>query len=256
MPLSKKRTFPVYVMGLPEPIGQQLKSFASFLGLSLKVVDAIPEAFDKAQECSILFWYLQGEEIDFKAIQNQIQSLCSKMILIHLSDEQNKKLINQLKAIGFHDSRELDLSLESFEGLIQKWSKTLDELFGPPNIAQSEILDRDLLKSRLEIEKDLLEQLVEIYFREFPILLSTFQTAVKEKTYDQIDALGHRLKGMAANLGAKRISQIANSFEETARRNTWEELPHLLERLEILGKETDLEYRELLKDPRKYLFRI
>ncbi|MDX2471833.1 MAG: Hpt domain-containing protein [SAR324 cluster bacterium] len=254
MPLLKIKTFPIYLIGFPDLLRKTLVGYSKFLGFPITVVDNIPLFDEGDEECRLFMWFLADENLNFDLLQKKIKNLDPKVILVHFSNSENLQNITQLQNIGFHESINSRINLEDFEGLVKRWSITLNELFGIQNFAQIEILDLDLLKSRFEIESGLLPQLVEIYFREFPLLLAQFQKTIEDGKFDQIDALSHRLKGMAANLGAKRVSNIAVSFENLAIKANWEQMPALVTVLEDQAKETELEYHKLLKDPKKFLY--
>jgi two-component system, sensor histidine kinase and response regulator len=71
----------------------------------------------------------------------------------------------------------------------------------------SELLDR------VDNDRDLLKELVEIFKDEFPGQLEALRGAVREADAKRVGVLAHGLKGMFANLAATRAAAVAAQLE-------------------------------------------
>lgn len=146
------------------------------------------------------------------------------------------------------------IELESLEQQLKAWLATLGENFGLCLDAHGgDILDLDLIRSRYELDQELLPQLGEIYFRETPKTLLQLEAEVTLANQAGIEAWSHRLKGMAGNLGAKRISLLASEMEKQSRAHDLSQIPQLLQQIHLAVEETNRQYRELLQNPQAQL---
>jgi len=66
------------------------------------------------------------------------------------------------------------------------------------------------------------------------------KTALKENNIKDIDLYAHSIKGMAANVSARRLSKAASEIEMSAKQGNADAVPLLMEKLE-------LEFEMLLK---------
>ncbi len=71
----------------------------------------------------------------------------------------------------------------------------------------------------------LLEEVVEIFFQETPLMLTGLAEAAARADEKETARLAHRLAGSCANLGGEQMRTAARLVEDTARRKAWAEMP-------------------------------
>jgi two-component system, sensor histidine kinase and response regulator len=82
---------------------------------------------------------------------------------------------------------------------------------------------QDLLK-RVENDRELLREMVELFRTDFPRCLEELRTAVKQGTGEEVSRAAHALKGMLANLAATRAAAAAANLEQLAKKGRKQEL--------------------------------
>jgi signal transduction histidine kinase/DNA-binding response OmpR family regulator len=82
------------------------------------------------------------------------------------------------------------------------------------------VLDQSLLAALRESEgqSPLLQQLIDQFLQETPAHLAELQGAVEQGNVHRVEEVAHRLKGSAAQLGARRMSRLSAALQEAGRR--------------------------------------
>lgn len=75
------------------------------------------------------------------------------------------------------------------------------------------------LMERVENDRDLLNDLLEMFRDEFPRQRQLLEDAVKSEDMKQIYATGHTLKGILANLAMSRAARAAAEIEQAGKEN-------------------------------------
>jgi len=88
------------------------------------------------------------------------------------------------------------------------------------------------LLQRVDNDRELLRELLEIFKHEFPRYRAELRSAVAQKELKRVSSLGHALKGMFANLAADRATALAGNLERLGKGNETEELDAALEAFE------------------------
>ena len=84
------------------------------------------------------------------------------------------------------------------------------------------------LLDRVENDEDLLVELLGLFQEDLPASREALQAAIKGGDLGEIERAAHRLKGMLANLSAKRTAALAAEIESTARAANAENIPELM----------------------------
>jgi len=85
-----------------------------------------------------------------------------------------------------------------------------------PSTAGSAFNLEDLLE-RVENDRELLRNLLEIFLQDFPRYTCTLKEAVAKGEVQKVQAVSHTLKGMLSNLAMDRASALAAKLEELGR---------------------------------------
>jgi two-component system, sensor histidine kinase and response regulator len=88
------------------------------------------------------------------------------------------------------------------------------------------------LLTRVENDRDLLDELIEIFKEEFPRLLQSLQQFIACGDMKNVEATSHALKGMLSGLSVTRAAAIASRLEQLARDGKTSELTEVLAVLE------------------------
>jgi HPt (histidine-containing phosphotransfer) domain-containing protein len=78
-------------------------------------------------------------------------------------------------------------------------------------------IDRTALFERLDGNTDLLRELIELFSRQGPLLLTEIRNAIASGDGARAEMAAHSLKGALANLGADRAAEVAFHLERLAR---------------------------------------
>ncbi len=93
-------------------------------------------------------------------------------------------------------------------------------------------IDFQELLDRVEQDRDLMRELFAMFREEYPRQRQALQQAVDAMAMPQIQAAGHTLKGMCANLAMKTAAQAAASVEMAAKQQSTADLPGALAALD------------------------
>ena len=78
------------------------------------------------------------------------------------------------------------------------------------------VMDLGELMARLEYDRDLLRDVLEIFLEEFPVLYGRLQEALAMGEMREVRVTAHTLKGMLASLSFGRASAAAMRIEQMA----------------------------------------
>jgi HPt (histidine-containing phosphotransfer) domain-containing protein len=91
-----------------------------------------------------------------------------------------------------------------------------------------EFVDLPELLERVENDEDLLAELFTLFQEDLPLSRAALQAAVDGGNLREIEQAAHKLKGMLANLSAKRTTALAAEIESTARSSNAQKVPELM----------------------------
>lgn len=110
--------------------------------------------------------------------------------------------------------------------------------------APNEIIDIAFLEGRREIADSLLEELIAVFNREVPTLISGIKSAYQAQNRLGIQTLAHKLKGICLNMGAVALGQLAESIEL----GRLETMPDSMKQLDIVFRTTTQQLMTLVSD--------
>ena len=77
-------------------------------------------------------------------------------------------------------------------------------------------IDMDHLKSALMLDREQIEQLLEIYRVKMERSLDELREAIEAKSYEEIAFVAHSIKGSSSNFRFEELSRLARVIEESA----------------------------------------
>jgi len=110
----------------------------------------------------------------------------------------------------------------------------------PDPAPRTSVFDRQEFLARLGGNEELLGKLLKDLPKHLSEVMMNLKTALKENNIKDIDLYAHSIKGMAANVSARRLSKAASEIEMSAKQGNADAVPRLMEKLE-------LEFEMLLK---------
>ncbi|HVA94504.1 MAG TPA: Hpt domain-containing protein [Candidatus Dormibacteraeota bacterium] len=85
---------------------------------------------------------------------------------------------------------------------------------------------------RVDNDRDLLRELIEIFQEDFPRRLQQLQTYVGQRDMNSVETASHGLKGMLSSLSAMRAAAAAARLEQMGREGKMAGLPEALAQFE------------------------
>ena len=83
------------------------------------------------------------------------------------------------------------------------------------------VIDLPNVLERVEDDRDLLRELVELFLEEAPLRLATIRDAVTSRNGKMLQEAAHALKGSAGNLAAGAVYEAAKQLEYFGRDGEW-----------------------------------
>jgi HPt (histidine-containing phosphotransfer) domain-containing protein len=93
-------------------------------------------------------------------------------------------------------------------------------------------VDLDRAMKRVGDDRELLGELVEIFFRDLPDRLAVLREAVGRGRVSDVERVAHNMKGSLATLGAQGACELAGVLETACHEARLDSAPSLLEALE------------------------
>lgn len=101
-----------------------------------------------------------------------------------------------------------------------------------PASADSQVLDRALMLSSVEHDRELLAEIIELFLAESTSLLAHIRAGLEEKNAEAVERNAHTLKGAMSNFGARRACDAARELEIRGRESRLENSAALVSSLE------------------------
>lgn len=97
-----------------------------------------------------------------------------------------------------------------------------------------EIIDLKEFLERVQDDRELLIELLDIYEQDFAEKRRAIEGAVQKKDFDQIRSVAHSLKGSSGNISAKPIHACWLKIEQLAKSNDVSGIPETLQQIDGL----------------------
>ncbi|HSR50892.1 MAG TPA: response regulator [Acidobacteriota bacterium] len=94
-----------------------------------------------------------------------------------------------------------------------------------------ELFDREQLLERVDHDRELLGEIVELFLEDYPSLLEDIEEAIESQDAYGLERSAHALKGSVGNFMAQRAQQAAFRLERLGREKRLEEAPQAMETL-------------------------
>ena len=116
------------------------------------------------------------------------------------------------------------------------------------NEMNDDVLDLQEFLDRVQDDKDLLLELLDIFSEDYQVKRKGLDLAVSQKNYEDLRGIAHSLKGATGNISAKSLRMLFMKLEEMGKNNTVdgaapilihvdEEFKKFQERVSIVKKE-------------------
>ena len=95
-----------------------------------------------------------------------------------------------------------------------------------------EIVDLPEVLERVQNDRDLLLELLDIFLNDCPSKIKAIRGAVQNKDFETLKELSHSMKGASGNISAKKINAVFLVIEQKAKARTLEGLDGVLQELD------------------------
>jgi HPt (histidine-containing phosphotransfer) domain-containing protein len=95
-------------------------------------------------------------------------------------------------------------------------------------------INRTEILARLGGDEELFDEIVQMYFEDYPELLSQIRRAIDQSNAPRLTQSAHHLKGLLSNFSSASATAAVQALEQAGRKNDLEEAP---QRLRILESE-------------------
>jgi HPt (histidine-containing phosphotransfer) domain-containing protein len=102
------------------------------------------------------------------------------------------------------------------------------------------VLDLKEFLERVQEDKDLLLELLDIYVADYQQKRQTLEVVLKDNNFEEIRNIAHSLKGASGNISAKDLRELFYRIENMGKNKTPGDVPSLI-------IEMDTKFAELLK---------
>ncbi|GEM_PF-866150 len=100
------------------------------------------------------------------------------------------------------------------------------------NKTRRDVLDTEEFFERVQRDKKLLMEVLDIFIEDFKKKRKELETAVSSKDNKQMIHLAHSLKGACANIAAKNLRKDCLAIEQIGMNNDWTHIASILQRLD------------------------
>ncbi|GEM_PF-1774205 len=267
-PLKKLRLEGRILVVEDNPVNQQvILGMLRKLGLQAEAVNNGQEAVEVLEliPYDLVLMDIQMPVMDGLKATLQIREAGSQVLnpeipVIALTAHAFTEEITRCIDSGMNDYLTKPVDSQKLVSVLKKWLQPLHDaeptddtlLSSTPlkDVKDSEVpvFDSEDFVSRTMGDRDLIRMSLEAFFEFTPELLEELKNAIDSKDMEGIVRAFHSLKGSAANIGAKKLSQLAYELETACRAN---DIEGLTEKLKEIKKEFEI----LKEDPelRKFL---
>lgn len=116
----------------------------------------------------------------------------------------------------WHDSFALPADLQGFQEWLQLAQDALKRkrLLNLPIVWEGDCLDRELIRTRTEIDVVLVTSMIDLFWIEGPKAIDQLTDLLAQCDAEKIKNYLHKIKGMFFNVGALRLGQICERLEQ------------------------------------------
>ncbi len=194
----------------------------------LEAVDAVQQ-----KQFDLIFMDVQMPDMDgFEATQ-RIRSLEGTerhtpvvAMTAHAMPEDRQRCLDA----GMDDYLSKPLDAHKVFEIIERWTDTSGEYTTPgdtavplaPPFDPDAVFDSQNALSRFGYDRDFFRSLLEDFLQTLPQKLETMRMALEQQKPDIVSYQAHNLKGVAANFGAMRLSNLAHQLDEMTKASDME----------------------------------
>ena len=107
--------------------------------------------------------------------------------------------------------------------IVEKWGGSSEKTESDDSVdiasQDKDIFDKNGLFERAMGDKELAQELIDLFFDHVPGKIDDLEKALEHKNNDSIKQLAHNLKGSAGNIGAIKLQETALKLENAGKAN-------------------------------------
>ncbi|WP_333787386.1 PAS domain S-box protein [Methanomethylovorans sp.] len=175
-----------------------------------------------------------------KRIRDRVSSVLKRDVpIIAMTAHAMKGDRERFIDAGMDDYIPKPVSMQSFIGLLDRWSKELNGnshevalSCKPDQQTDIAIFDKQAFMERIDGDIDLAHQLISTYMKHTPQKIGSLKASIDNANAEEIIDHAHNIKGSSANLGGMALSSIASEMEKAAREGRVREAAGMMAEME------------------------
>ncbi|MFP4417995.1 MAG: response regulator [Chitinispirillaceae bacterium] len=228
---------------------QVAHAMLSRFGLVVDTVANGRDALDtfKSVGYDLILMDIQMPEMDGFETTNKIRNSGknSDTPIIAMTAHASKRYQNKCFKAGMNDYISKPIDFSDLRPLLEKWLGSSVRYVGGENTGLSEqknkfhsrpVFNKEALTNRLMGDHEMLSTIISVFNEKTPQIIDELETAIRAGHSKECIQLSHSLKGVAANVGAERLSAVASAIEKAGKAG-------LINRFDELFEELVLEFK-------------
>jgi len=227
------------------PVNQRVaKTMLEKQGFQVTIANNGKEAIElvTSQDFDLVLMDVQMPEMDGLEATKKIRELGIKIPIIALTANAFEEDRKRCLEAGMDDYLSKPIKIEELLNVMSNFFETKTELKQeePQTQAKKGVqIDMKRAMDAVGGDKELLNELMNMFYEDSKAKLLEIEKAVKNKDYEKVRELAHAIKGAAANIGLTEVYNICLELENMAKRKDLSESAHLYselkENIEALG---------------------
>ncbi|RMG43096.1 MAG: Hpt domain-containing protein [Candidatus Dadabacteria bacterium] len=82
---------------------------------------------------------------------------------------------------------------------------------------EAKVFDKEAALNRVDNDKELLQELIALFFEEYPAQIRRIETAIQNQDTKELEEAAHAIKSALGNIGAMRCYELAFSLEKSGK---------------------------------------
>ncbi len=188
-------------------------------GIDYTIVSNGEEAVESVKSTNYDFIFLDINMPKMNGVEavKEIKKLTNVPVIAMTANAFKEDVDSYFKS-GFDDYIAKPIKLPELQKIFKKYAKEIEKkeqkIKKVENKSQNYL---SMLEKELNLEKDILLGLVEIYFKNVSEDLKKLKKAIVKEDFEEISKFAHKIKGSSLNLKLDKVGELASEIEKAAK---------------------------------------